>query len=60
MSLPMMTMMIPPEIDLPIDFQVDLKAGPAGGAVGSTTGYGEDRFRFEGGLVRGPLDASPE
>jgi hypothetical protein len=38
--------------DLPIDFHVDLKAGPAGGAVGSNTGFGEDRLRFEGSVLR--------
>jgi hypothetical protein len=34
--------------DIPLDFSFDLKFGPAGGGLGSTTGYGEARFRAEG------------
>jgi hypothetical protein len=38
--------------DLSSEFQLDLKFGPAGGRVGSTTGYAEDRFRLEGIVSR--------
>jgi len=34
--------------DLPLDLNFDFKAGPAGGRLGSTTGYAESKFRFEG------------
>ncbi len=37
-----------PVEDLPLDFDFDFKAGPAGGRLGSTTGYAESKFRFEG------------
>jgi hypothetical protein len=37
-----------PVEDLPLDFDFDFRAGPAGGRLGSTTGYAESRFRFEG------------
>ncbi len=40
-----------PVEDIPMDFEFDFKAGPAGGNLGSTTGYGESKFRFEG-LIR--------
>ena len=34
--------------DLPLDLEFDIKAGPAGGALGSTTANAEPRFQFEG------------
>ena len=37
-----------PVEDLPLDFDFDFKAGPAGGSLGSTTGYAESKFHFEG------------
>ena len=37
-----------PVEDLPLDFDFDFKAGPAGGQLGSTTGYAESKFHFEG------------
>ncbi len=37
-----------PVEDLSTDLEFDLKAGPAGGRLGSTTGYGESRFHAEG------------
>jgi len=38
--------------DLSAEFRLDLKMGPAGGRVGSTTGHAEDRFRIEGVVSR--------
>lgn len=37
-----------PQEDLPLDGSLELKAGPAGGAVGSTTADGEGVLRVEG------------
>lgn len=33
--------------DIPLDWTLDLKVGPMGGQVGSTSGYGEQRWRGE-------------
>ena len=54
--------------DVPLDLFVDLRTGPAGGAVGSTTGYGEPRwhssltarrwFTAGGGLMVAEFEAS--
>jgi len=34
--------------DIPLEWDVDLKLGPVGGAVGSTSGYGESRWMVRG------------
>jgi hypothetical protein len=41
-----------PVEDIPMDFTFDIKAGPAGGGLGSTTGYGETRFRLQAVLTK--------
>ena len=37
-----------PVEDVSLDLNFDFKAGPAGGTLGSTTGYSESKFHFEG------------
>jgi hypothetical protein len=41
-----------PVEDISLDFEFDFKAGPTGGKLGSTTGYSESRFSFEGRFVK--------
>ena len=38
--------------DLARDLDFDFKAGPAGGSLGSTTGYAESKFHFEGWFTK--------
>ncbi|MEN8007313.1 MAG: POTRA domain-containing protein [Candidatus Krumholzibacteriota bacterium] len=41
-----------PVEDIALEFDFDLRAGPTGGSLGSTTGYSESRFRFEGRFTK--------
>ncbi len=41
-----------PVEDFSTDIEFDLKAGPAGGNVGSTASYGESRFHVEGAFTK--------